>query len=43
MNGIISINSNPTPFVLSLSKDSERVFQQPAGDELERTFRFCST
>ena len=30
MNGIISNISSPSPFVLSLSKDSERVFHQPA-------------
>jgi hypothetical protein len=30
MNGIFSIISKPAPFVLSLSKDSGRVFQQPA-------------
>ena len=30
MNGIFLIMSNLSPFVLSSSKDSERVFQQPA-------------
>ena len=30
MNGISSIFANLCPFVLSLSKDSERVFQHPA-------------
>ncbi|HEX9663944.1 MAG TPA: hypothetical protein VGB27_16770, partial [Candidatus Binatia bacterium] len=30
-NGIFSIISKPPPFVLSSSKDSEGVFQQPAG------------
>ena len=33
MNGILSIISNLFPFVLSPSKDSERVFQQPANEQ----------
>jgi hypothetical protein len=33
MKGIFSIISNFFPFVLSSSKDSERVFQQPASAE----------
>ena len=29
MNGILSNNANLFPFVLSLSKDPDKVFQQP--------------
>ena len=36
-NGIFSFISNLFPFVLSSSKDSERVFQQPA--KLTRSFQ----
>ena len=33
MSGIFSIISNLFPFVLSASKDSERVFQPPANEK----------
>jgi len=38
MNGISLTHSNLSPFVLNVSKDSERVFQRPA---IYRLFAEC--
>jgi len=41
MNGILSIILTLFPFVLSPSKDSERVFQQPAGPLRQAQISVC--
>jgi hypothetical protein len=43
MHGFSSGNSSSGPLVLSLSKDSERVFQQPAGSgDLSQLYLYAS-